>query len=818
MSASIIEFLPTAHRVAEANQAVAVNVPRATILIVDGDPASAGSLVNRLNQQGYAVRLTSSGLQALVSMRVNRPDLVLLEISIADLNGYALCEQVKADTELNDIPVVFFSTVTDTASKIRAFVVGAVDYLNRPLPFDELLVRLEHHLRLAQERRTLQQCEARYRSIVESQAEMIVRYQPDYTLTFVNRSFSQIVGCPREELVGQSVLSFFPEKVQQVMQQFAAEAHPEHMLTCFEYRMYDAQQRLRLTEWTIRALFNGHGGITEFQVIGYDMTWQRQMEEGLRNSEERFRQLAEHARDILFRYRFTEPRGFEYVSPSVHHIMGFTPEEYYADPEIDLKQLHPDSDVVFTVSGQSPYLLKEQITMRCLTKDGHEVWLEQSHYPVRDTQGMIIAVEGIARDITERKRAEDAMRSNLQLLQTLLDTIPNPVFYKDVQGHYLGWNNLFAQQILGLNDDLTAAEEQHSASLESLDSTMTEPDATHNLEVQLMQGSDAPLYVSKVQCADGVTRDFYFSRASFADAEGDVAGMVYVMVDITDRIEKEMQLRDAYNDVQRLNDRLHAELTIAEQIQQSLLPESTPDWPDLDLVCYTRPAREVGGDWYAYYTLKIPDTEGSSTMYSVALGDASGKGMPAALLMAVSLASFRSIVGQGLPPSDLLAYLNDALIDYTRTIRQNCALVYADIQHTTSIDAHGQTTHQYCLRVANAGCIVPIVKHADGRAEWIDVGGLPLGVELGLDVGYHEVSWSLSPGELVILTSDGVVELTNADGHMFGFDQLEQTVRTGPQGNAEAMLQHLRASIAAFGDEREPHDDLTIVVIGVPYL
>jgi PAS domain S-box-containing protein len=125
------------------------------------------------------------------------------------------------------------------------------------------------------------------------------------------------------------------------------------------------------------------------------------------------------------------------------------------------------------------------------------------------------------------------------------------------------------------------------------------------------------------------------------------------------------------------------ELSLAKDIQQSLLPPPKPGWPDLEVICYSMSAREVGGDLYAYYT-SIPlfsrgNEWGTERKYMVAVGDVTSNGMPAALLMAFSLASLGSTVRQGLPPHQVLAQLDTVLVDYTRETRQNCALVYAEI-------------------------------------------------------------------------------------------------------------------------------------------
>ncbi len=289
----------------------------------------------------------------------------------------------------------------------------------------------------------------------------------------------------------------------------------------------------------------------------------------------------------------------------------------------------------------------------------------------------------------------------------------------------------------------------------------------------------------------------------------DELGDVMVAVNrMTRRIEERTsELQTANRHLKTLNDRLQRELELAQRIQRSLLPPSNPRWPDLDILCYTHPASAVGGDFYAYSNLK-------NGVYVVAVGDVSGKGMPAALLMAVSVTSFHTVTGNGFMPNELLVEMDRMIGPYTSSTRQNCALVYAVLcKQNVLSDSQSVDTCQYRLSIANAGCVTPIIRRAGGMAEWIDVGGIPLGVGLGRAAGYQEVELCLKDGDLIVLTSDGVIEATNAEQKMFGFGRLEQAVTCGPTSSAESMLLHLQREVTSFVGDREPHDDVTIVVL-----
>jgi len=275
--------------------------------------------------------------------------------------------------------------------------------------------------------------------------------------------------------------------------------------------------------------------------------------------------------------------------------------------------------------------------------------------------------------------------------------------------------------------------------------------------------------------------------------------------EIAERKRAEQALKESEDRHRLMADRLHSDLVLAREIQQSLLPPSSPNWPDLEVVCYTQPAFEVGGDFYAYYA----STQARVLLnkYILAVGDVSGKGVSAALLMATSLSQFDASLSLKLTATERLAYLDETLMPYTKPRRQNCALCYVELV--------GVNTVRPVLKAINAGCIPPYLKHADGSVEWAAIGGFALGQGLGAQAGYQEIRHLLLKGDMIILTSDGLVEASNTTPEMFGFERLEQAIISGPTSSAAAMLDHLKAEIAAYVGEAEPHDDITIVVVQV---
>jgi two-component system cell cycle sensor histidine kinase/response regulator CckA len=175
-------------------------------------------------------------------------------------------------------------------------------------------------------------------------------------------------------------------------------------------------------------------------------------EKALRESEQHFRLLAENASDLVYRYRLKPSRGFEYVSPSAAVLTGYTPDEHYADPKLGVKIVHPEDRRIL-----ENYIQKEQfaqpLVLRWVRKDGTILWAEQKNVPIRDEAGNLVAIEGIARDITERKRDETVRqtfsRLGLQLAEAdSVGAMAAPVAQAvDELLHYDAF--LFAQRLPG---------------------------------------------------------------------------------------------------------------------------------------------------------------------------------------------------------------------------------------------------------------------------------------------------------------------------------------------------------------------------------
>lgn len=278
-------------------------------------------------------------------------------------------------------------------------------------------------------------------------------------------------------------------------------------------------------------------------------------------------------------------------------------------------------------------------------------------------------------------------------------------------------------------------------------------------------------------------REFTAGELKLADVMASQAGIA---------LENTSLHRKRVVEEQRLA-RLQEEFRLAHSIQENLLPKTLPSVPGYDIAGCTLPARSVGGDYYDF----IPMTEGR---LALALGDVSGKGMPAAMLMAHLQAAIRGQTLMLAEPSLCLARSNMLLFQSTDTDR--FATCFYGV-----LDA---TSHE--LRYANAGHDRPMLIPADGdRLRELGTGGLVLGVLP--DAAYGEETVPIAPGDTLVIYSDGIIDAEDGEDRAFGLDRLTRLVVRNRQEGARDLIQRILDDVNEHAHGVPQTDDMTLVVL-----
>src|SRR5438477_923187 len=247
----------------------------------------------------------------------------------------------------------------------------------------------------------------------------------------------------------------------------------------------------------------------------------------------------------------------------------------------------------------------------------------------------------------------------------------------------------------------------------------------------------------------------------------------------------------------RARERIDQELRVAQLIQQQFLPKTLPDLPGWQIAAFYRAAAEIGGDFYDF--IALPDGK-----IGLVVGDVTGHGVPAALVMATTRSALRSEAPRLVAPGAVLAQVNDLLhADIPANMFVTC--LYAVLDPETG-----------ALRYANAGHDLPFVRRGD-RVEELRATGMPLGAMPSMR--YDEKEATLGPGDVLLLHSDGLAEAHDPQRAMFGFGRMRTLV--GQLGIGTELIDGLLAALHAFtGPAWEQEDDITLVtlarVAGVP--
>ncbi len=283
---------------------------KGNILAVDDNPNNLRLLIQILNRAGYQVRPATSGELALKAVATKPPDLILLDIRMPDMDGFEVCQRLKAEENHRDIPIIFISALGETMNKVRAFSVGGSDFISKPFETQEVLARVGTQIRQRSMQRALEQ---------------------------------------QNELLEERV-------------------------------------RARTAE--------------------------------LAESELKYRHLVENAPAILYRYSTT--RGNIYASPQVKNILGITPEQLQKEPELWHDSIHPqDLPRVNAAIREVGHDERFNLDYRIRTNDGRWCWLNDSAISLHHENDETI-IDGLAVDITERKRQEQQRQTNEERLQLML--------------------------------------------------------------------------------------------------------------------------------------------------------------------------------------------------------------------------------------------------------------------------------------------------------------------------------------------------------------------------------------------------------------
>jgi sigma-B regulation protein RsbU (phosphoserine phosphatase) len=240
-------------------------------------------------------------------------------------------------------------------------------------------------------------------------------------------------------------------------------------------------------------------------------------------------------------------------------------------------------------------------------------------------------------------------------------------------------------------------------------------------------------------------------------------------------------------------ERLEREIELASEIQRQILPKGTPEIPGYELAGWNRPAKHIGGDYYDFFPF------GGGRSWGLVLGDVSGKGVPAALLVSTLHSALRLLLDRLELGSDLFYRLNEHILA-SSAANKFITLLAARLETAT-----GE------LHYLNAGHNPGILVRARGGVEQMGPGGLPLGLMPG--VGCRTEVTTVEPGDLLCLYSDGITEAVGPDDVEFGFDRLAALLADAREAPLDELMRRIDREVSAHAGDLPQGDDQTVLLL-----
>ncbi|MGE4504287.1 MAG: PAS domain S-box protein [Desulfovibrionaceae bacterium] len=396
----------------------------------------------------------------------------------------------------------------------------------------EVAEREEHAERLAETRRQLDNA---FRSSLVG----IYRSSPEGRFLSANTAFARMIGYDSpEELM---------ELVTDIQQQIYVnpEDRAAHIAAVNER---DGQPMSRVLRWRRRdgtpfwvqldkhTVNNDQGGIQFFEGIARDVTESKRVQDELAASEQRLKTVADYTYDWEY---WRSPDGrLIWVSPSCERITGYPADAFLEDPDLVQRIIVPEDRRQWNahVEAESLQAPTHTFDFRIRTRAGEVRWIGHNCHAVYDDAGNFIGRRASNQDITVRKGHERELAEQFSFIQTLIDAAPTPIFYKDLDGVYLGCNSAFADHV-GLPREQIIGRTVH-------DLEKAEDAALHSdMDRRLLEDGERTSYILDDSRKPDERRSVVVSKASFESASGRPAGVIGVITDITEQLRAEEQLR-----------------------------------------------------------------------------------------------------------------------------------------------------------------------------------------------------------------------------------------------------------------------------------
>jgi len=538
------------------------------------------------------------------------------------------------------------------------------------------------------------------------------------------------------------------------------------------------------------------------------------MDMALLEAEEKYHSVFDHLVEGIFQ---TTPEGrYLMANAALARIYG------YSSPEELIQSLTDIARSLYVEEGRREEfirLMQERDTITgfespIYRKDGSVIWISENCRAVRDARGRLLYYEGTVEDITQRRQAEERLRNSETLYHSLVETLPQNILRKDLQGRFTFANQQFCrmlgrtlEEIIG-KTDFDFFPRELAEKYQRDDRRVIQSGKPHETVEENQPPGRDKIYVQVV-------------KTPLYEADGTIIGLQGIFWDITQQRLAEEKIRrvnallaQSRNELRTKNAQMEDDLKMAREIQLTMLPQQYPTFPESaspaeSAFHFTHrylPAGTVGGDFFAVSAL-------SETEAGVFICDVAGHGVRSALVTAMIRALAEELKPVATDPGRFLSKLNSdlhAILRHTGTPLLTTAFyLVADCER--GLMRYANAGHPRPLLVRRSANRVEPLANATGKSQPV----------LGLfeDAAYQTTEVGLDPNDLVMLFTDGLYEVQNSRDEFSTQEMLVEGVQRRLQLPAPRLFDELLAEIRSFSADSGFADDVCLVGIeyaGVP--
>ena len=474
---------------------------------------------------------------------------------------------------------------------------------------------------------------------------------------------------------------------------------------------------------------------------------------------------------ILFRRLAGDDPRLIYVSENIARF-GYSADRFLSGQTVFRDIVHPDDHERMTEEIKE-YTRKnvEEYTQfyRIVTSKGAIRWVEDQTTVVRDAAGNKRYNQGIVIDITERRLAEEELRKSEEKFRRIVETTGEGFLMMDDDLKIQYANDAYCR-MLGYQPKDILGKTPFDLATKQFSEFMS-------LNRERILARDYRKFEGSLVARDGRIVPVLIHGNTLRDSQGIKMGNVAFVADLTEQKKA---------------------LALAGKVQRSLIPQAAPKIEGLDVAGRSVSCEEVGGDYFDF----LFGPEYSTEKLQVVIGDVSGHGVDAALLMTSARAFIRTRAAQPGRPSQVVSQMNRDLAWDMGDSGHFMTLFFIEID-----PRHG-TAHW--VRAGHEPALM--YKPEEDRFEELVGLGLPLGVDKSFGYTDYEID-DLSAGTIIALGTDGIWEASDAGGHAFGKERFRQIVRASAKENSAAILQNVFDEVNRFSKGLPPYDDITLVII-----